>query len=532
MYELPLPRGRAEERGRSHGFFVTILDRLVNLNDPEFGIETELSHGVFTRFRMEANVDGLDPAITATRESIKESPALSDVRAYLLAVFNAARTARAEIEKAHPETLTASERIASPPPALSQGPLRRAVLRAIDEQGDGFLDELIVGAARGSDGVADIPDTENLLQGIELSNLGFEQRIASYDATRRIILVNRDHPFIDNYIDERGAVEPLQLLSATELFTSCYLLDEGMAPRLVADILNRRDSYLRALVSIHPRSAPVVARQLRSAVNSEKDLEDAVGDAMQLLGYSVRRKSRSGKTDILAKANLGRRDGTENRTYAVVCDAKSTSTKEVVAADKVNLGPLRKHRRKEHAKYILVVAPGFEGGTKPDSSIAEYCADGEITPITAYDLARIVELFPTRRIDPYELERLFAECHSPLESSQFVDKLIDSAPPRSRAPVDLILHEIEQRSDTKAPVAIKGLPNLICSSTNGEYDLGLEEVTSLIQGIQALAPTTIWSDSEWIALQTTPDKVKAEIRSNLEELTPSLRDEGLNALGV
>ena len=48
------------------------------------------------------------------------------------------------------------------------------------------------------------------------------------------------------------------------------MLDEDVDPRLVQKILNRRDEFLRALVNIHPRSAAVVARQLRDAKGLEK----------------------------------------------------------------------------------------------------------------------------------------------------------------------------------------------------------------------------------------------------------------------
>jgi hypothetical protein len=95
---------------------------------------------------MEVNSDALDEVITATRESIKESTALREVQEYLLSVFNAARSARTEMEKAHPQTLTASERIANPPPALSQAPLRRIVTRAFLDAGtDRLLAELVTG---------------------------------------------------------------------------------------------------------------------------------------------------------------------------------------------------------------------------------------------------------------------------------------------------------------------------------------------------------------------------------------------------
>lgn len=516
MYELPLPRGKAEELARSHGFFVSARHRLVNIYDESFGIDVELHHGVFTRFRMEVNVDGLDDGVTATRESIKESPALKEVQDYLLAVFNRARTARTEMEKAHPQTLTAAERIANPPLALSQAPLRRIVARALDDRGDDrLLAELIVL----SDELAFDEDPDaNLLEGIVIEAQGGDARIASYDFSRHAIVVNRDHPFIDNYIDEKGAVEPLQLIAATELFTAVYLLDEAMPSHVVKDVLDRRDAYLRALVNIHPRSAPVIARQLRDAAHDEKNLEDAVGDAMSLLGFRVRRKSGSGRTDILAIAHLGGHGEEGSRAYRVVCDAKSTAREEVIKADKVNPGPLRKHKRKERAKYILVVAPGFEGAGSDDSSIAEYCADAGITPIAVADFARLIELYPSRVLSPAVLEGFFEGCRSPKQATQYVDTLAQDGAARPHPPVDAILQLIDDHSGAKAPIPIKGLPGLLRERSRGKLDYTVTEVREMVDGLRSLAPTGVWSDSEWIALQTTPEHVKAEIRSNLDAL--------------
>lgn len=518
LYELPLERGASEGQGRSHGFFVRVKQRLVNLEDETFGIDTELSHGVFTRIHVVVNVDGLDEGITATRESVKESPALTQVRNYLLAVFNEARAVWRTLEKAHPDTLTAGQRIAAPPPALSQGPLRRVLARVVEGEDEPLLAELIVSLPEDAGDVEKALDPEqNLLTDIRLESRGFDARIAAFDAGRRMILVNRDHPFIDNYADSKGALEPLQLFAATELFTATYLLDEGIAAGTVRAVIDRRDAYLRALVDVYPRSASVVARRLRDAVGDEKALEDAVGDVMHYLGFHMKRRSGSGKTDVVAWALLGHREEEGvTATYGVVCDAKSSSAKEIKAA-KVNPGQLKRHKRKEAADFIMVVAPGFEGAKADDSSIAEYCTEARITPIRAEDLARVVELFPSRVITPATLHPLFDQ-HTPKASEEFVDKLEKEAPARPYVSADLVLSLIEEASRGRAPVAIDALPQMLRMETEGSIEYTIPEVTAMIDGLRSLAPTGIWTNQRFVALQTSPANIKAEIRENIEEL--------------
>ena len=52
--------GKSDEFGRSHGFFVYVLGRLINVEDGHFEISPdELRHGTFGRIRVAVNMDGL-----------------------------------------------------------------------------------------------------------------------------------------------------------------------------------------------------------------------------------------------------------------------------------------------------------------------------------------------------------------------------------------------------------------------------------------------------------------------------------------
>ena len=86
LYRDSLLTGKSAELGRSHGIFLKIRGRLVNIDDSLMGMEA-LSHGVFNRVRITVNADELDDYITSTRESIKSSSALEDLRKYILRKF-------------------------------------------------------------------------------------------------------------------------------------------------------------------------------------------------------------------------------------------------------------------------------------------------------------------------------------------------------------------------------------------------------------------------------------------------------------
>ena len=53
--------------------------------------------------------------------------------------------------------------------------------------------------------------------------------------------------------------------------------------------MRSRDAFSRELLLRFPRSAPTIAQCLRDATNDENALKDAVGDAHELLGFSVTR---------------------------------------------------------------------------------------------------------------------------------------------------------------------------------------------------------------------------------------------------
>ena len=68
-----LHSGKSADLGRSHGFFVKVRGRLINEEDPLFGL-SPLSYQTFNRFRADITVDDLDTVVTAPREGIEDSP--------------------------------------------------------------------------------------------------------------------------------------------------------------------------------------------------------------------------------------------------------------------------------------------------------------------------------------------------------------------------------------------------------------------------------------------------------------------------
>lgn len=545
LFKDPITSGKSGKVERSHGFFVRVRGRLINLGveAADFDLDVELRHGTLSRFFMEVWVDGLDVDVAAARESIRESAALDEVKAYLKAVFNRARAVAIERDQDDPLVrLGKDNRLADPPLALSQGPLRRMLRRAA--QGDvNVLESLGIG----EDQVAAI---EPLLQGdsdlvdrIVLEPSVSTTRLVSYDPSRQTVVLNQAHPFVANYEGAKKVGEPLRLLGLTELLTEAYLLDENVSPEVIRRVMKRRDSFLRALVKRYPRSATVIAQHLKDARNDEADLEDAVGDALELLGYHVvRRGGAQHGTDGIATAILGRRTtGGALSSYAFTYDAKSKGAATLLAFDDdgivlptVNAGTipgriradtartsiLRVHRedlaRDTSAKVkphvTVLVAPDFQGAEDSDSQIVKVCRNDSIVPIRVGDLARLVEVFPLQGLTPVSIRPLL-DLRTPSETREWIEEQARRVSvPRPR--IDQLLRVLQKYSDKAAATQIQHLHAwMIAEGWEGLED----ELEGLVRGLHALAPSTFYYQDGFIALNASVQALYDEIRDTLAE---------------
>lgn len=490
---------------------------------------------------MELDADGLDPQVASARESLKESPALQELKDYLLAVFNKARTMAAEKDHGDPfNRLGKDNRLADPPLALSQGPLRRMLRRVA--AGDQDVQESFGISPEDVEAVDSLLDEDDdLIDRVLLEDLGETQRFVVFRPGDKAAVLNAAHPFVNNYMSHKKAIEPLKLLGLTELLTEAYLLDEDVVVGTVNRVMRRRDAFLRALILRFPRSSSVIAKQLRDSANNEDALEDTVADALTFLGYSVRKLGGTTHgTDGIAAALLGRRNARDTDSYLLTYDAKSsgkaidllvdvdgvpllvadTESKDPrIRADTARTSILRVHREEARSKYnleldvsfTLLIAPDFQGVDQDEALIHKVCENDGITPLRVKDLATLVELQPLQGLNPSSIRPLF-NLHSPAETRLFVADLAEATHvPRPR--IDTLIQMLVKYGDQEAPISLDYLhAYMITQKWEGKKD----DLEGLVRGLQALAPKAFFYDGHVIALNATPEALYAEIRSTLE----------------
>lgn len=524
IYTDVLTKNKAAEWGRSHGFFVRVRGRLVNIDDALFGLQA-LSHSSFARFRMEVEADGLDDFLASTRESVQEAGVVKTFRAYLLNEFNRARGVFDKwVEDQEKETHlpTRLDRTAA---SLSRAPLVHVVKALIG----GEIEDLAL--IKRPEGIEDIEafvhdleatledDAAGPIKEVELVPLGTDQYLAVYDPTDRIVRVNTLHPFYANFIDVLGRTLPFKLLAVTEVLTEAYAVEEAGADQ-ARRIVQRRDAFLRELVSQNRLGPAVIAQNLRDKAADADGLEEAVTEAMQSLGYAVTRIGGSGTPDGIAKAVIGARsaDGHSRDDYSVTYDAKSTAGKAIKAST-MGTATLVRHRQDAKADHILVVAPGFEGGDSTTSALGKECASNAITPIKVSDLANLVEIQAAKMLGFTRLRELYV-CRTAKESHDWVEALrdVDDEIP----PLVQLLEVIDKLRSKDRPVRVSSIA-LLLEDDHGikRTEKQVEELVAILRGLAGGYVTVV---GDTVVLESSTEKVRHVIATHYREISPGLTD--------
>lgn len=506
LYRDSLLTGKSEELGRSNGIFLTVRDRLINIDDPLIGMEA-LSHGVFNRVRITVNADELDEYITSTRESIKNSAALTDLREYIKRKFNQVKdwyfATVEDIEKQN----RASHKIAYASASLSRRPLIVAAKKFLD----GDIKDLVLTEIPNNlttQGKADLilkletdlTSDSGIIQKVEWVTLNPEDPIAKLEIATGFAKINLMHPFFANFLDEVKSLLPFQLIALTEILTECILLDSGLQQDEVRDIMFKRDAILRELTFSDKPNAPFVASLLNSSLGDSTGLEKSVTQAFNSLGYESTKIGGPGKPDGTAVAYLGPKNSADN--YSITFDAKSTS-KDKIKATTAHISGVDRHRDSYKSNYACVVAIDFEGAEDPDSAVNTEAKKHKINLIRAKDLMVLVLISSPKQVGLKQLRELFENYHTVIETTKWINEIRNKEV--ARGPIKELLEEAFKsiKTDTE--------PSNLYALRKGNSELmkhSFESLKSLVQSLERLVPNYISiSPDNIVSLQVPPDKI-------------------------
>lgn len=513
LYQDSLVSGKSTILGRSHGVFLNIRGRLINLDDPLLGMEA-FSHGAFNRTRIIIDADELDNNLTSTREAVKDSIPYMQLKAYIKRKFNSEiRTYYFEEENKEADKRTISYRLSQTSYTTSKRPIYNFAKKFfagdiinpfLIEKPDCSRQELILQSFG-----QDIETGSQVIETVEWSALSTSDPIAKLNLEKRLLTINSAHPYIANYADAYQNTLPLQSIAITEVLTEAHLYELGLDEHQINEVMRKRDTTLRELALSDREGIPAVALLLKEAIANPTALEDAVYRVLLALGFETIKIGGKGKPDGKADAKLGYNSRGESLSYSLTYDAKSTEKKRI-SAGTAHLSGLRRHKADYKADYALEVAIGYEGENNSDSAISKEAKLQKITIIRAKDLIRLLFLATPKQLGLDKLRNLFETCFSPLDVKSWIDKL--EAEKVETPPYYEIIDSIyEFQTTDNEPPTISVIRHHLNSKLKKTFST--TDVEGYIRILTQLVPgsISIEVDTKTVGVQNKPDTIKNRI---------------------
>ncbi|MFA5115765.1 MAG: ATP-binding protein [Candidatus Omnitrophota bacterium] len=509
LYNDSLVKGKSEKLGRSHGIFLMVRGRLVNIDDPLLGMNA-MTHGVFNRFRMVIHADGLDDELASTRESIKDSVALNDVQRYIQRKFDEIRTYYFALVENEEMINRAAYKVSHSAASLSRRPLLIVARKFFNKEIDNLLLTNIppnLSKEAQEDVISkleeDLTSETGIIKDVVWDVMDPEDPVAKFDLIERKARINLLHPFFANFLDEVKSKLPFQLIAITEILTEAFLIESGISQDQVGRIMWQRDQLLRDLTFSDKPNAPLVCQMIKGAVSNPDGLEDSVFCALNCLGFETTKIGGPGKPDGKAVAILGVLDAKSGvkADYSLTYDAKSTS-KDKIKASTAHVSGVDRHRDDYNANYALVVAIDFEGAMDPDSAVSKEAKKHKITLLRAGDLINLVLVSAPKQLGFLDFKDLFENCHTVIETSQWIENIKKKEV--AKLPIKELLETIYKlMKEDKEVIELAGIR--LSHPELKKYRK--EDIKSLVNSLEILVGNLISLKGEMVSIQAPPEKI-------------------------
>lgn len=518
LYEDSLLEGKSSNIGRSHGIFLSIRGRLINLDDPLLGMEA-FSHGAFNRTRIIINADELDDNLTSTREAVKDSVPFSQLKEYIKKKFNnEVRKFYFDQEKKRDQEKSVSYRMAQTSYTTSRRPVYNFIQKFFEDKiinplliEKPTLDkkEQLLGLYE-----RDLETGEQVIEKIEYDYKQIEEPIAKLNLLTKTLWINKSHPYVANYIDSNNNLIPLESMIITEVLTESHLYELSLDEGMINDIIKKRDSTLRQLALSDKMGIPTAAMFLRESLDNATGLEEAVARVLTVFGFEVTPIGGNGEPDGKAEACLGFSEEGKKKSYSLTYDAKSTAKNKIAAAT-AHLSGLRRHREKYGADFSLEVAIDYQGSTDEMSAISIEAKNEKVTMLTAKDLIKLLLLITPKQIGLDKLRELFETCYAPQDVHQWienVEKMEVEKPPYYEL-IDIV-YEL-QKTDSEAPVLSIIRYQL---KEKMKKDYSTIQVKEWLILLSNLVPGSVTIDGDYVGVQASAQIIKERVHKAINDM--------------
>lgn len=532
--------GKSDEIERSNGFFVYVRGRMINTEDPGFGIERNLlRHGTFSRFRMIVHIDSLDRALRSSRESLQQGELYQIAKDFMHAAFNLTRNRLVEWEKAQTPGAILSKRISAAPGSLTRVPLVVLAEKIIEGKISPLYTRLPYDLSETSeqDFLKKLKESVDVKDGFfntsELVALDAKDGLVVYDIYNRKLQINSSHPFVASFLDLFSKPKtslPLEMLAMTEVLVEAHLYQMSIKENIIRDILRRRDELLRQFVKTSAqRTAGMIALALIDAKDNPDKLEEEMRASFEAIGFTnVIRIGRKGKPDGTAEAYLAASEDGIPQRYKVGLEAKSGG---IVSAHRLGVSGISRHMRDFNCDHHIVAGNGFATSNGEDSASVDEINEHKektkktITLIHIDDLARLVRLVPVKRIGLKRLRSLFQECITPEQSKEWVDGI--ELETQDQGPYREILETIWERADKRPdePIEYSSVVTAL-EYRDPPIKISKQDLIEYCKAMQVMARGVVYAGDNTVEIERRPDLVLNDIRESINAEYPESEKRG------
>ena len=483
IFERVLSTGKSNQYGRSHGFFVRVRGRVINLADELFGLEVQ-NHSAWARFSMEIDADGLRDHLLSSREGVRDSDAIENLRKYMHHCFNACRKAYDNYERDGLAHIEIENILNTAPLSLAADPLMDALGKSVSGGGDLFYIQLPEKV--GPDWLAEVQDRvrQQIFTNLEMQTGDPWDRMCTYHPETGLLVLNAQHPYIAIIRESSKNAKTARLVALSEVVTEVLLRTGTLPGYEVDDVLRRRDRMFRRLAGAEGIDAPTVMRRLKVAETNWAAMERAVGQAFELLGFEYEDRVGSNGPDGILRARRGRGENV-SLNFTVIYDTKTSNS--VIDADKVDLQAIGSWVQSTGSQYGLVVGRHFAGADDPDSSLNTRVADAAeagnlVTVLRTDELIDLLKLHYRFGVTLGELQDMFREAHTIHQTVEWVARLKQKREQEASLPLHILLDALERSKED-----IKARPSVGAARIRAEDELLRYEPERLIAALQAVS---------------------------------------------
>ena len=522
LYKHRISGGKSEGLGASNGYFVNVLGRVINLENPDFGLEN-LNHSAWAQFRATIRADGLDADLRVERDGLRDSTQLRIFKRFLKATFNRARNALNDARMN--EWPNAGRILDGSWKSIPMRPLAEIVSErlasgtglpgSIECEGDVDLED----ARREWEETVET-DPGDLIAGVKEEAFGEQQPFLRYRLSTRELLVNESHPY---FAGRRSTIEERRVMldfALADFLTELYLIGNNVDSVALDEGRAFRDEFLRLLAQLERRTGPEIARMLTEAVTDPEGLEVIVGDSLDYLGFNVTPMGNRGEPEGVAKAPLSPNVNPCEGPYSFTYEAKSTTQSSGrVSNQTVRAGTLARHRAAYDADHTIVVAPDFELG-----ALQEECSASKVTPMRAQDLAELLALSArSGNVDFVDFRQVF-EIHDPDEVHAWVLEFIQRSYEKPHIAIGDLLEAFEE-------IGVEGPDELETTviahdmrRRTGDNSFPTEsDIRRAVAGLGVFLPSIVRSNNKQIYLSAAPRDIRNALVDQLQMLPESIR---------